>query len=102
MAFWGVFQCYDFVSLVTQEVFSRPTLYVRNVRIINGEQALNTPMPGFWGAIHCCDQIPGGGGGGFRVCRRSEMRPSGLWIEGWLSREVLSLASGKSSRMNKS
>lgn len=63
MAFWGVFQCYDFVSLVTQEVFSRPTLYVRNVRIINGEQALNTPMPGFWGAIHCCDQIPGGGGG---------------------------------------
>ena len=67
MAFWGVFQYYDFVSLVTQDVFYSPMLCVRNVRIINGEEALDAEMPGSWGAIHCSDQTPGG----FRMCRKS-------------------------------
>lgn len=60
MAFWGVFRYCDFVSLVTQELFSSPVLEVRNVRIVSGEQALNAEMPVSWSAIHCRDQAPGG------------------------------------------
>lgn len=67
MASWGVLQYYDFVSLVTQEVFFSPMLYVRNVRIVSGEQALNAEMPGSWGALPRRDQTPGR----FRMCRKS-------------------------------
>jgi len=59
MAFCGVVQYYDFVSLMTQEVFSCSTLYVRNFGFVNGERALNAEMLGSWGATHCCDRTPG-------------------------------------------
>lgn len=59
---------------------------------MDGEHALNAEM--LLGAGHCHDQIPGG----FRTRREIYMPPTGLRLEGWLSREALSLASGKSSR----